>query len=261
MDNIKKLLKIIILLSFLGLAMAMFNKSKLPDSSTMRVELKVEPIQETAMREPIIIRKGDYRAKLEPKYKYEISGLVVEDYDSESWLDVMHKKFDPFNTRDLCLLWGSNVENNLYNKFAFSHGEFTCFFETKNLEAYRTFNKTQISNNHLIPANEDIYRKIKNTSISDQVRIKGYLVDNHITTPDGNTGSRTSSVTRTDTGNGACELIYVEEFEVIQRANIFFFRLYNYSIYTLAGSLLAWLVILIIKLRQELKTLSMYKKK
>lgn len=225
----------------------------------MLPELKIEPVQTDTQLKPIFVEKRGYKAEIVPLFKYEISGIVVEEYDSEVWHDVMHKKFDPFNTKDLCLVWGDNTENDLYRRFDYKHGEFTCYYQTKDMEAYKEFNNTQLSNNHLIPANDKIYKKIKNTSISDQVRIKGYLVENNITSPEGLTGQRGTSISRNDTGNGACEQIYVEEYEIIKKGNLFFALMYNYSIYIVVASLILLILVFVYELRHDWKRSSMKK--
>jgi hypothetical protein len=66
------------------------------------------------------------------------------------------------------------------------------------------------ANMHLIPATKAIEKKLKNLRPGNVVALKGYLVD-----VQGDGGFRwRSSLTREDTGNGACEVIRVEEVEV-----------------------------------------------
>ena len=66
------------------------------------------------------------------------------------------------------------------------------------------------ANMHLIPATRAIERRLKHLRPGNVVALKGYLVDVR-----GEGGFRwTSSLTREDTGNGACELIWVEDLEV-----------------------------------------------
>lgn len=66
------------------------------------------------------------------------------------------------------------------------------------------------SNMHMIPASRDIKRDLKKLRKGDVIRLKGYLVDvNH----DSGWFWHTS-MTRTDTGNGACEIVFVESLEV-----------------------------------------------
>ena len=53
--------------------------------------------------------------------------------------------------------------------------------------------------------------------VGDQVRFRGYLASYS-----NDTGSkRGTSTTRTDTGNGACETIFVEDFQILRGATSF----------------------------------------
>ena len=66
------------------------------------------------------------------------------------------------------------------------------------------------ANMHLIPATKAIEKRLKKLRPGNVVVLKGYLVD-----VEGEGGFRwKSSLTREDTGSGACELIWVEEVEV-----------------------------------------------
>ena len=60
----------------------------------------------------------------------------------------------------------------------------------------------------------------------DEVRIKGVLANYQNTA----TGfDRGTSISRTDTGNGACETIYVTDFEIAKEANRGWRALYRLS--------------------------------
>jgi hypothetical protein len=66
------------------------------------------------------------------------------------------------------------------------------------------------ANMHLIPATKAIERRLDRLRPGNVVTLKGYLVE-----AAGDGGFRwRSSLTREDTGNGACELLWVEELEV-----------------------------------------------
>ena len=66
------------------------------------------------------------------------------------------------------------------------------------------------SNMHMIPARKDIERSLKNLREGDIVFIRGFLVD-----VDHDSGwNWRSSMSRLDTGDGACELVYVESLSV-----------------------------------------------
>lgn len=210
----KKIINYLIIFLAIICIVTFFWRERLPDSATMLPAVFEEPVQKEVQKEALNIQKDDYQANIKFLYEYEINGLIVEDYDSEVWYDIMHK-YDPFNTKDVCVIWGDNVKNNIYKNVEFSHGEFTCFYRTKS----REFNKNQFSNNHLIPADHNLYKKIKKAKLGDQVSIKGYLVNSDISGPENIKARRYSSTVRTDTGNGACEVLYVKDFQVIKQGS------------------------------------------
>ena len=67
------------------------------------------------------------------------------------------------------------------------------------------------SNMHLIPADDGVRRALKRVRRGELVHIEGFLVD--ASRPDG--WHWRSSLSRDDTGDGACELVYVEELEAV----------------------------------------------
>jgi nitrogenase subunit NifH len=69
------------------------------------------------------------------------------------------------------------------------------------------------SNNHVIPANENIYQAIKTIREKDRVVLKGLLV-NLKGTYKGQTVTWNTSLSRTDIGNDSCELFYVSEVRI-----------------------------------------------
>lgn len=66
------------------------------------------------------------------------------------------------------------------------------------------------SNMHMIPASKSIERSLEKLRVGDIVKLNGYLVD-----VDHESGwFWRTSMSRTDTGNGACEIVYVESLTV-----------------------------------------------
>ena len=71
-----------------------------------------------------------------------------------------------------------------------------------------------LSNNHLLADRPAIAAKLRDVRIGDQVRIRGMLAEyshNH-----GFAFKRGTSLTRDDTGNGACETIFVQDVEILR---------------------------------------------
>jgi len=230
-EIIKKIIRTILIINVFIFAVTLFYKNSLPKSSQISNKLLQWPSQTETSREPFTIEKEGIEYTVTPKYEYELYGLIVSDYNSENIFDIMHKN-DPLNTKDLCVIWGENLENNNFKKVKYTHGEFTCFYRYS--DSQMNFKHTQLSNNHLLPDNDEIYKKIKNTAVSDQIHLKGYLANYSISnTEQGDLGKRTTSISREDTGNGACEVIYVNDFEILKKGNIIFSMMNTVSKYVI----------------------------
>jgi len=151
-----------------------------------------------------------------PHASYEIEGLVVSLHHSDSIIDVTHEN-DSANTMDICVVWGPNISTNGYRMVSYDHGDFTCFYRWES-EYDPPFSEEFLSNNHLIPSTPEIAALIKTIHVGDQVRFRGTLVDYAITGENGESlGQRRTSLTRSDRGNGACEILYLTEVEILVR--------------------------------------------
>ena len=112
---------------------------------------------------------------------------------------------------DLALGWGEMSDSAVLSQIDISQS--ARWYRTRyNLpppisEQQIIFNS---SNMHMIPARKDIERSLKKLREGDIVSISGYLVD-----VDHDSGWYWhSSMSRLDTGDGACELVYVESLSV-----------------------------------------------
>lgn len=143
--------------------------------------------------------------------EYVINGCVVdiENYNGSS-VD------DKLSPRDIGLVWGplSTKENQKKIKWT-SYGNRYLSWKVADGEWLESIGGksafiTSYSNNHLIPASSEIERSIKSIRKGDYVQIEGYLVDINWKNSSGSTFTWKTSTSRDDTGNGACEVIYVK---------------------------------------------------
>lgn len=72
---------------------------------------------------------------------------------------------------------------------------------------------THSSNHHIIPANNNIRKAVLSTKKNNAIVLEGYLVNVSGKYKGGNVTWR-SSKTRTDTGNGSCEIMYVTSVKI-----------------------------------------------
>ncbi|MCX6796737.1 MAG: hypothetical protein NTW06_04560, partial [Candidatus Falkowbacteria bacterium] len=200
-----------------------------------------EPTQEAIQMDSISQVVKGVKYTINPQYNYELWGLVVSENDNEVWYS-RFKTVDPLNTKDFCVIWGDNLKSGNYRDFKFKSEEFVCIFSSNK---YVKFNGEQLSNNHLLPADDEIYQQIRQAHIGDQIHFKGYLVNYRGIDQNGQEFTRSTSNTRTDTGDGACETVYATDFDKIKSSNTIFRILYIVSEYLIILSLLVIIVIVI----------------
>lgn len=111
---------------------------------------------------------------------------------------------------DLALGWKRMAENEVLEKFEISQDGRFYYWKTKAFPIPRAEVESQSTNMHLIPADEVIEESLKSVQPGDTVIFNGYLVEARAK----DNWHWRSSLTRTDTGAGACELVYVTSFEI-----------------------------------------------
>ena len=109
---------------------------------------------------------------------------------------------------DVAVGWGRMSDQSVLDQFALSMTNRFFFYEWSSAPAIPPEEiKVSAGNNHIIAATDDVRRAISGLRLGHIVTMDGYLVN--ATGPAGFTWN--SSLRRDDTGNGACELFYVEK--------------------------------------------------
>ena len=197
------------------LAASLVLRHALPAPSELRPELGNEPLQVPTQKPPFDTRVGDITYTVKPMADYEIWGLVVSMHDSDTWWDWIHKAWnDELNVVDLCVVFAENVTSGGYVGLDYSSGQFVCYVQTHSTEKWQHFSMRALSNNHLLADRASVVARLRGVQVGDQVHIRGMLAEyahNH-----GFAFRRSTSLTRDDTGNGACETIYVQDAEVLR---------------------------------------------
>jgi hypothetical protein len=161
-----------------------------------------EPLQETI--HPFIIKStSEYSITAMAKYDIQARILKKETY---SW-----DKAAKFSPLDLALGWKQMSSNELLNTLTITQSNRFYFWSTKLPNYSRKMIEINSSNNHLIPENSNIKKQLEHFHEGELIEIKGYLVN----VKDKNWFWNTS-LTREDTGDGACEIIYVQSVEKLE---------------------------------------------
>ncbi|MCW8932716.1 MAG: hypothetical protein OQL19_21075 [Gammaproteobacteria bacterium] len=152
--------------------------------------------------------------KVDPKASFEIEAKVLAKKNYSS---------DPESIAspvDLALGWGRMSDESILEKISISQRKRFYYWRVDEFPIPRSEIERHSANMHLIPANESIERKIEEVEPGALVRFNGYLVN----LERDNGWHWNTSLTRNDTGGGACELVWVEEFDVIHQSDVEFYE-------------------------------------
>ncbi|MEA2016639.1 MAG: hypothetical protein U9O59_08095 [Actinomycetota bacterium] len=235
MGRVQKINGYLFLILFLILIITFFTRNNIRIVDEITDEATNQPVRkEISDTEKIKFKKDGYLWQLKPLYDYEISGLVIGRMNYQIFSINKYTSLFPI---DLCLIWGNNVANKVYQdkRVKFKQDSRWCWVRWNGDAA---FNLNEFSNNHLFTREKDLSDEAKKINRGDQITIKGKLV-NIIAAPleDGISGQNTitwkSSTIREDDGKGACEIIYVEDIEVLKKGNMLSRFLFWFSFYGL----------------------------
>ncbi|WP_144393625.1 hypothetical protein [Pleionea sediminis] len=111
---------------------------------------------------------------------------------------------------DFALGWGRMSDESILQHFDISQRNRWYYWRSDNMPIPRNEISSSSANMHLIPANNQIKGQLARVKKGQVISLKGKLVK--VNAADG--WRWQSSLSRTDTGDGACELIWVESIRV-----------------------------------------------
>ncbi|MHB1075411.1 hypothetical protein [Thiobacillus sp.] len=112
---------------------------------------------------------------------------------------------------DLALGWGPMSDSTVLDRLQISQGSRFYLYRWSGAPPIPPVDIVEHSANmHMIPANDDIKQRLGTVRAGQIVALSGYLV--RVQAPDG--WHWNSSMTRSDSGNGACELVWVQDLAI-----------------------------------------------
>ena len=141
--------------------------------------------------------------ELAPQATYDIEARVLS---AEHYVVDAGAKLAPV---DLAVGWGPMSDTTVLQHFRTDQGArfYSIYPDDQAIDLDTALRHS--ANMHLIPADSTIKSQLKRIKAGNIVHLHGYLVN--VTRSDGFFWH--SSLTRNDTGNGACELMYVQSVE------------------------------------------------
>ena len=128
---------------------------------------------------------------------------------SKTYTNDEQAKFSPI---DYAVSWGLFAEPEIARHISVNQYDRYLNWKIDRLPVPKEQAMQMVSNMHIIPASPEIAKQIKHVKRGDLVRLKGELVE--IKDKD---MVWTSSLTPTDTGDGACEVFRVSSIQWIER--------------------------------------------
>jgi hypothetical protein len=167
-----------------------------------------EPLQEALDRpQTVSIERDGAAYHIQKTHRYRIVGEVVS-------ASVYALAFtNDFYDVDIGIAWGAKVES-ITSRFTFYQDHRWLFWRSDDPISGedRAYVTSHVGNQHLIPAegHGNIDRAVRWARVGDRVAIEGYLVTlfDQAWQP-----LAKSSTSRSDTGGGACEIIWVDRFQ------------------------------------------------
>jgi hypothetical protein len=169
-----------------------------------------QPPEQTAVNgaDPIRLETGGYEFVVTPLAHYVLRGVVVS---RESYRTGWNAELSPC---DVAVVWGELAAGDAWHKLAWSQSGRWYFWKFHGQQSFT--NEVVVknsSNTHVVPASSNLASAARALTAGDIAELTGELVR-----IDGRKGQEKvwwkTSLSRTDTGDGSCELLYLRRLRV-----------------------------------------------
>ena len=200
MTSYKSLLIFIVVLAglILFLVFGLGNRWEYPPGQAVAPE---EPVQ-TDLKEKKQWKKNGYLIQALAKFDMTARVIIADRYRTDREADV--------SPMDLTVAWGPASDTAVLQQFDFYKLHRYYRYEWDDPGAPSSVVKSHTANMHMIGKDSYTDSKLTHVEAEDIITIDGYLVE--VSATDG--WRWRSSLTRNDSGNGACELVLVESIKI-----------------------------------------------
>jgi len=149
-----------------------------------------------------LIERGEFRLRPRAQFSATVRVLHREDYS-----------FGPLAKlvpTDFAVGWGRMSDSTVLADIEISQGNRFYFWRTENWPIPRDEIEEHSANWHLIPENPDVGKVLGRLRTGSVVELRGQLVD-----IEGREGGMRTSLSRGDTGAGACEILLADSARVV----------------------------------------------
>jgi hypothetical protein len=165
--------------------------------------IAAEPVQLALDQPQPGLSKPGYRITALQRFSLDARVLGAERYRFDRGADLAPV--------DLALGWGPMSDTAVLGQISIIQSGRFYFWHVQRFPIPRHDIEVNSANMHLIPADANVESALKSVRVGQVVHISGFLVE--VTGADG--WRWRSSLSRDDTGNGACELVWVDELHIL----------------------------------------------
>lgn len=196
----------------LGVQNNSFSLADAGQVSSYGIDASREPVQKESSSFQNALQVDGGVARLTSDSSYSISARVesARTYDDSISATIPY---------DLLLAWGNMADASVEDKLIWDQsnrqGSVSGTLGGMNGAGVSSdYVINHVSNNHLIPASDRIRSALATIKPGDLVRIDGRLADLRVQTDDNRILTVQTSKSRSDQGDGACEIIFVERIKI-----------------------------------------------
>ncbi|NKJ21662.1 hypothetical protein [Dyella sp. SG609] len=194
---------LLLVLVLLGLVALHWSRQR-PSVPAAGVLAPAAPIQDD-IANGTVLQRGDVSLLTRAHFELTARVLSREDYRFDAGASLAPV--------DLALGWGPMSDSAVLAKISISQSHRFYYWRVEEFPIPQRDIEISSANMHMIPADDAVRRALERVRPGQVIHLQGFLVD--ASRPDG--WRWHTSMTREDTGNGACELVFVEEIGTVSR--------------------------------------------
>jgi hypothetical protein len=149
-----------------------------------------------------LIERGEFRLRPRADFRATVRILRREDYSIGALADLV--------PTDFAVGWGPMSDSAVLADIEISQGNRFYYWRTESWPIAREAIETHSANWHLISASPDVGEKLARVRAGSLVQLRGQLVD-----IEGTEAGMRTSLSRTDTGAGACEILLADSVDIV----------------------------------------------
>ena len=161
-----------------------------------------DPIQRSVESAPVIER-GEFRLRPRAEFNATVRILRREEYRLGALASLV--------PTDFAVGWGRMSDSDVLGGIEIRQANRFYFWRTDSWPIGREEIETHSANWHVIPGNDDVRRVLGRLRAGSVVEFRGRLVD-----IEEQEGGLTTSLSRSDTGAGACEILLASSARVLE---------------------------------------------